>query len=231
MRGGSQDPPLIGIGSRPRELGSRICHRRAVPAALGGRQGVHLAVRPDRDPAGPARRLRDPGPLRRRQPQPARQQPGRGALQRRDPGADRARLHAGLRDHRADQLRPRRGLHARLARGRRRSTHVRPHAATGDRRPGARPRGDPGAGDARQRLAQRDDRAGGLPAAASGAQARAADHGGRACRSSCRTSASSGSARRRRASPTCSARRRSSSASASLGVRARSRAATCSRSR
>ena len=46
--------PLFGIGSRSRELGSRIRHSRAVSAALGGRPGLPLDVRPDRDPADPA---------------------------------------------------------------------------------------------------------------------------------------------------------------------------------
>ena len=55
-------------------------------------------------------------PDRRRQPLRTRQQRHGRALQRRDLGADRARLHARLRHHRADQLRPRRGLHDRLVR-------------------------------------------------------------------------------------------------------------------
>ena len=50
------------------------------------------------------------------QPRPPRPEPLHRALQRLDLGADRHRLHAGLRHHRADQLRPRRRVHDRLVR-------------------------------------------------------------------------------------------------------------------
>ena len=100
------------------------------------------------------------------------------ALERHDLGADRARVHARLRHHRADQLRPRRGLHDRLVRRRCRSGDARRHRA-------ARASSCSILGSCSScsslamvgsRRAQRDDRAGRLPAAAQRAQAGAADH-------------------------------------------------------
>ena len=58
-------------------------------------------------------------------------------LQRHDLGADRARLHARLRHHRADQLRPRRGVHDRLVRERVALADARPDATRPRRRPGS----------------------------------------------------------------------------------------------
>ena len=93
------------------------------------------------DPAG---RLRDPGPAGRRRPHPARHQHQGRPLQRRDLGADRHRLHARLRHHRADQLRPRRRVHDRHLRRLRALRHHRAHGrhrrAPADLRPAADPR-------------------------------------------------------------------------------------------
>ena len=73
------------------------------------------------------------------------------------------------------------------------------------RQPGDRARrraaGGPRGRDDRVRSAQRDDRARRVPAVTPRAEARAADHGGRASRSSSRTSASSGSAPAQQAAP------------------------------
>ena len=109
-------------------------------------------------------------------PRPDAQQRRRRALDRLGLGADRARLHARLRHHRADQLRPRRGLHDRLVHlglalrdARDHREHKRDRA---DLRAAARARDL----DGRLRRAQRDDRARRLPAAAQRAQAGAADH-------------------------------------------------------
>ena len=139
---------------------------------------VHLQVRPDRDPADPPRRLRDPGPAGRGRPGTARHQHQGRPLQRRHLGADRRRLHARLRHHRADQLRPRRPVHARQLRRLRDDRDHRPHdrhrRAPADLRPAA----DPADRDGRLRNAQHDDRAGGLQAVAQRAEAGAADHGG-----------------------------------------------------
>ena len=131
-----------------------------------------------------------------------RDEPRPGDLERGDLGADRDRLHARLRDHRADQLRPRRRVHDRLVhRGRVLGLdRTRPDHRTA--RAGPRAVADADRVDAGVRLAQRADRAGRLPAAAQRAEARAADHRGRASRSSCRTSACCGSAATRPASTT-----------------------------
>ena len=103
----------------------------------------------------------------------------RGPVQRRDLGLDRDRLHPRLRHHRVDQLRPRRRVHDRLLHRRRPVGDARAGAHHG--RPGAdrRPDRDADHHDARDRVAERPDRAGGLPAAAGRAQARRADHRGR----------------------------------------------------
>ena len=99
-----------------------------------------------------------------------------GPVQRHDLGAHRAGLHARLRHHRADQLRPRRGLHDRLVR-------LGVDLADARRHSGQQPHRDPRIdahrdrpGDAGLRDAQRDDRAGGLQATAQRAQAGAAHH-------------------------------------------------------
>ena len=90
--------------------------------------------------------------------------------------ARRARLHARLRDPRADQLRPRRRVHARR--------HVHDHLRHALLRPpprpgaGARPRHlrDARPDDGHLRRAERDDRVLRLPAAPIGAATCAADH-------------------------------------------------------
>ena len=103
------------------EAASVPAERPAAPGQAARR--LRLEVRPDRRPARDAGLFRDPGPHGRRgQPHPPRQQPRRRPVQRRDLGARRDRLHARLRHRRADQLRPRRGLHDRLVRRRRASS-------------------------------------------------------------------------------------------------------------
>ena len=130
-------------------------------------------------------------------PHSRRSTTSRRALQRHDLGADRARLHARLRHHRADQLRPRRGLHDRLVRLGLDLRDARRHRSTGDRSGsilGARSSCSRSRCSARG-VAQRDDRARRLPAAAQRAEAGAADHRDRHVASSCRTSACSGARR------------------------------------
>ena len=112
-------------------------------------------------------------------PLPARLQPAGGALERRHLGADRDRLHARLRDHRADQLRPRRRLHDGLVHGRRAVGRARDHGHHGAARPGFRTGADADPHDAHSGVAERPDRARRLPAAAQRSEARAADHGRR----------------------------------------------------
>src|SRR3954447_25034069 len=163
--------PIVRVSARGGAHGSRIDSRNV---------GRRTAAQPDRPTAqrqpalGVARRRADlllrAGPeadARRRQDRP---------LERHDLGAHRARLHARLRHHRADQLRPRRGLHDRL---------VRVGLDLGHARRDRRDRADPhrrghhprvGHRDAVQRDAQHDDRARRVPAAAHRPQARAADH-------------------------------------------------------
>ena len=118
-----------------------------------------------------------------------------------DLGAGGDRLHARLRHRRADQLRPRRRVHARLV-----------HLRLVLRRRSAWHEGQSAVvlffgllltlvvAMARRRLAQRADRAGGLPTVAIGAQAGAADHRGRHVLHPARTSACCGTAARRSAS-------------------------------
>ncbi len=131
-RGGPAPPLRLTQAVEANSLATRL--------ALAGRQDVGAgAVRRVRWPLGFDRRaaalpdlLRDPRPrlrlpgVRRTATRPSRhdltylgEQPRPGDLQRRDLGADRDRLHAGLRDHRADQLRPRRRVHDRLVHRRR----------------------------------------------------------------------------------------------------------------
>ena len=136
MRSASRVPPYSS-----RAQWKRHCRRHASASARAGQARPLAAVRrfvrtlgADHRPGGAAGLLRHPRPhprlpgRRRRRarghpPRPlaARLQPRPGSLQRRDLGADRDRLHARLRDHRADQLRPRRRVHDRLVHGRRRS--------------------------------------------------------------------------------------------------------------
>ena len=113
--------------------------------------------------------------------QPGAVRPGvdHRAHERRHLRADRARLHARLRHHRADQLRPRRPVHAGL-----RVRHA-PAEPVARRRPTRRSRrwlvlvARDGRHDGVLRDDQRGDRARRLPAAAARAEARAADHGHR----------------------------------------------------
>ena len=124
--------------------------------------------------------LRDPGPAGRRRPVAARDQHQGRPVQRRHLGADRRRLHARLRHHRADQLRPRRPVHDRQLR----------RLRADRRRSASRPRRAAlalffglllilliamvGCGTLNTMIERV-----GLPAVAQRAQARAADHGGR----------------------------------------------------
>src|SRR3954454_23961661 len=163
--------PIVRVSARGGAHGSRIDSRNV---------GRRTAAQPDRPTAqrqpalGVARRRADlllrAGPeadARRRQDRP---------LERHDLGAHRARVHARLRHHRADQLRPRRGLHDRLVRVGVDLGHARrdggdradPHRGGHHHRVGHR--------DAVQRDAQHDDRASRVPAAAHRPQAGAADH-------------------------------------------------------
>ena len=158
---------------RPREDFNGSCIDPRDPDRRAPRNSV-VGVAEREHPLGAARAgvglLLRPGP----QADPRRRQDG--PVQRDDLGADRARLHARLRHHRADQLRPRRGVHDRLVRVGVDLDHARRHGPVRD------PRLDPGDPrrprdrDARERDAQHDDRARGLPAAAQRAEARAADH-------------------------------------------------------
>ncbi len=175
--------------------GSKHSARPQVPPLVArsqGGPGVAGQVGPDRRARGDADRVRDLRPgqrlsdglrarARRLRPRPhaAGQQPRAGSVQRRHLGADRDRLHAGLRHHRADQLRPRRRVHDRLVHGQRLLDGDR--AGAHDQRrgdgPGAAAHAD--GDDARVRPAQRADRACRLPSAAPCTQAGAADHRGR----------------------------------------------------
>ena len=78
-----------GVESRHAAL---VRRHRSASASSGALAKVQRgsAARPDRAAAGDAGRIGDPRPRRRRQPHPARQQPRRRRLQRRDLGAGRA---------------------------------------------------------------------------------------------------------------------------------------------
>ncbi|CAA9468023.1 MAG: High-affinity branched-chain amino acid transport system permease protein LivH, partial [uncultured Rubrobacteraceae bacterium] len=154
-------------------------HDRGAPAHRRRHPRLPVEVGPVRGSRRAARLLRDQGPHRRGRPLPLGPEHLPGALQRLHLGVDRRGLHARLRHHRAHQLRPRRRLHARLVRLGRPVRHARPDARDGSRRALRRPAGHADHRDDRVRLAQRDDREGGLPAAAQRAQARAAHHRGR----------------------------------------------------
>ena len=155
-------PPLRG------PLGPDRGARRAAGLLRHPRPGVRLSGRRRGRSCGHPSRSGQPG--QRRRP---------GPVQRRDLGADRDRVHARLRDHRADQLRARRRVHDRLLhlRGpvggvRARAHHQCPGTDLG-------PAGDADHRDDRDGVAERPDRAGRLPPAAERAQARRADHGRR----------------------------------------------------
>ena len=111
--GSASAPPRVAAGTRPDSSPTRRWKLHPIPQPQAS-AGKRLTV-PRRDsPLDPARR-----PLLLIlivRPRRTAQQRRRRALDRHDLGADRARLHAGLRHHRADQLRPRRGLHDRLVR-------------------------------------------------------------------------------------------------------------------
>ena len=112
-------------------------------------------------------------------PLQARLQLRRGPVQRRDLGVDRDRVHPRLRDHRADQLRPRRRVHDRLLHRSRPVGDARARAHHGRAGIGRRPARDPDHHDDRDGVTERPDRARRLPAAAGRAQAGGADHRGR----------------------------------------------------
>jgi len=120
-----------------------------------------------------------PRPAGRPQPRPPRREPQGRDLQRLHLGARGDRLHARLRNHRADQLRPRRRIHDRLVHlVRRLGGRWGVGLATG-------PLGVVGglvvAGLVAMvgvRPAQRDDRESGLPAAEGRSEACAPDHRG-----------------------------------------------------
>src|SRR3954468_4217561 len=93
-----------------------------------------------------------------------------------DLGAHRARVHARLRHHRADQLRPRRGVHDRLVRLGVDLGSARRHRLVRGPRLDPRDPRRPRDRDARERHAEHNDRARRLPAAAHRPEARPADH-------------------------------------------------------
>ena len=160
----------------------KLHQSQSTPSPRRARRGsrIHLAVRADRDPADPAGRLRDPGPVGRRQPHPARQQPRRGPLERRDLAliALGYTLVYGI----IELINFAHGEVFMLGSFDRGGALL------------ARSGSTPATGtgglvvgllailvlvDAGQRLAQRDDRARRLPAVTQRAEAGAADHGGR----------------------------------------------------
>ena len=87
-------------------------------------------------------------------------------VQRRHLGADRSRLHARLRHHRAHQLRPRRPVHDRQLRRLRHDRHDRPDRRDRRPRPLLRAAADHPHLHGRSWHAQHDDRAGRIPPAA-----------------------------------------------------------------
>src|SRR5690349_12421402 len=158
----------------------------------GGDPPLHRPLGADRGArrvAGLLRQPRSDGRLpgrcrsRSRSDPPRSVEPGiqlrRRPVQRCDLGVDRDRVHARLRDHRADQLRARRRVHDRLFHRRGPVCGFRADAHHRWRLADRRPADHIDHHDARDRIPERPDRAGRLPAAAQRAQAGPADHGGR----------------------------------------------------
>ena len=191
--------PSAGAGGAPARGGPPLCRPLGADRGARGAAGLLRHHRSDKRLPGRLRGGSRGGPPR---PVEARLQLRRRPVQRRDLGADRDRVHPGLRDHRTDQLRPRRRVHDRLLHRRGPVGDARARAHHGG--PGARrrPDRDPDHHDDRDGVAERPDRAGRLPAAAGRAQARVADHRGRLLVHPAERRACSGAGAHRRACPT-----------------------------